>query len=156
MSFYKNDPAETPRQNVGEKSGFTMKFIHVLATLHLLMLNESITGTTMSVPCCVVVLNFFMNSVNLFDQLRATNIILCRGQRFPMSICAYLFEASIQNYFTLLKYITVPGEVNCSLHEFKRRISVQSVELFLEVIMKNITFITISTVITETVSLQAQ
>lgn len=91
-----------------------------------------------------------------FAQFRSTNTIMCWEKPVPMSIFTVLLDASIQNAFTIFQSITVPGEVNYELREFKRIISAPFIEPFLEVFKNNTALRTISTEITEKVSLRVQ
>ena len=51
-----------------------------------------------------------------------------REKRVPMSMFTYYLDASIQNAYTLLQSIVVPGEVTYSVSEYKRRVAVQLVQ----------------------------
>lgn len=138
VTFYTNNLAATTRQEVEGLSEHTLTCVHGEVPLQIWLGTESITRTKLHVPAPVVAYNLFINSVDRFDQYRSTNSIMRRDKRVPMSIFTNLLDASMQNSFTILHNITIPGSVNYAMREFKRRVASQMVEPLLDLGMRNI------------------
>lgn len=86
------------------------------------------TRRKLQVQYCVVAYSISMFAVDRFDKIRSTNTIMRREKRVSMSIFTYLLDASLQNAYTVLQSIVVPGEVTYTAREFKRTVASQLVQ----------------------------
>lgn len=118
--MYKNDLADTSRMAVEGKRYYSVLCVHGHASLERWLETDSFKLTKLEVSSLVVVNNLFMGKVDRFDQFRSTNSIMSSEKGVPRSTFTYSLDLYLQNTFSILQTIIIPGEVLYSVREFKR------------------------------------
>jgi hypothetical protein len=123
VSFFTNDLRNTPTKRVmvgTDKEA--IKCVRGLATMKRWMGNERLLRTPIQAPVVVVAYNMFMNSVDRFDQIRATVPNIRRERRVTSSIFAFLMDASVHNAHAVSKKL---GDDKRSISDFKSDLALQ-------------------------------
>lgn len=79
--------------------------VHGLAPMKRWLGDEVAMRTTLMAPAVVVAYNKYMNSVDRFDQLRATLKGVRKEKRVSSSIFAFIVDAAVQNAFSVNKLL---------------------------------------------------
>jgi len=75
------------------------------------------------VPAVIVAYNKYMNSVDRFDQLRATLRGVRKEQRLTMSVFSFILDATIQNAYSVTKILN-RGETR-TLSDYKLDVAIE-------------------------------
>ncbi|PXF46087.1 hypothetical protein BWQ96_04093 [Gracilariopsis chorda] len=122
--FYTSDLGSTPKDRFAGPNDHSIESVHGVELLEHWNGAESLHRPRFEVPSVILACNMFMNCIDRFDQLRATNPIMPKTQRAPMSVFIFLIDASIQNGYAVLHAWSTGGNIRI-VHEFKRRINEQ-------------------------------
>jgi hypothetical protein len=117
VSFFSNDMKFTPPERIMVGSDkVAIKCVRGLAPLKRWLGKERIMRTPIYAPVMVVAYNMFMNSVDRFDQLRATVPGIRRETRVSTSMFAFIVDVCVHNAHAVSKEI---GGEKRKLKDFK-------------------------------------
>lgn len=104
--FYYNDLRRTPSTNILESCAEAIECVNELTTQSRWVKgNDVFHRSELRVPVIIVAYVLFMNSVDLMDQRRSTNVIRCKEVRLLMTMFGLILDLSISNGYTIVKNI---------------------------------------------------
>jgi len=117
VSFFSNDLKSTPPERVMIGSDKrAIRCVRGLAPLKQWLGKERIMRTPIMAPAFIVAYNIYMNSVDRFDQLRATVPSIRKEKRVTSSMFAFLVDVCVHNAHAVSKEI---GGETRKLSKFK-------------------------------------
>jgi len=104
--FFTNDLLFTPHEKyMAWTDPQAVECVQGLAPLKRWIGDETAMRTTIMAPAIVVAYNMYMNSVDRFDQLRATVKGVRKECRLTSSMFSFIVDAAVQNSFSVSKLL---------------------------------------------------